>query len=189
MYPSDLMLVKRFQRGNTKAFDYLLVKYQRRIYGIAYNFTHNTDDAFDLTQEVFVRAFIALHSFKRESNFYTWLYRIAQNVCIDYVRKRNRYQVVDLDDNQINAEPKLLAYVRSIEPTKKVESEELKREIANAVTQLRSRQKQAFILRHYEGLTIKEIAKTMECQLGTVKAHLSHANHRLRQLLAPYVEG
>lgn len=184
----DLKLDKRFQKGDIQAFDDLVVKYQRRVYEIAYSFTHNVDDAYDLAQDIFVRAFKSLYAFKRESAFYTWLYRIAQNVCIDYVRRRNRFQVMDLDDEQINSEPKLFVSVKTALPNRKVELEELEAEIKDAIRQLPIKQKQAFILRHYEGKTLKEMAEIMECQLGTVKAHLFHATRKLRQLLASYVE-
>lgn len=184
----DLKLDERFQKGDIQAFDDLVVKYQKRVYEIAYSFTHNVDDAYDLAQDIFVRAFKSLYAFKRESAFYTWLYRIAQNVCIDYVRRRNRFQIMDLDDEQINSEPKLFVSVKTAFPNRKVELEELEGEIKNAIRQLPIKQKQAFILRHYEGKTLKEIAEIMECQLGTVKAHLFHATRKLRQLLASYVE-
>jgi RNA polymerase sigma-70 factor (ECF subfamily) len=187
---SDLKLDERFQKGDVQAFDDLIVKYQKRVYEIAYGFTHNVDDAYDLAQDIFVRAFKSLYAFKRESAFYTWLYRIAQNVCIDYVRRRNRFQVMGLDDEQINlnSEPKLFVSVMTAPPNRKVELEELEAEIKNAIRQLPIKQKQAFILRHYEGRNLKEMAEIMGCQLGTVKAHLFHATRKLRQLLAPYVE-
>jgi RNA polymerase sigma-70 factor (ECF subfamily) len=184
---SDLKLVERFQKGDIKAFDVLVSKYQKRVYEIAYSFAHNVDDAYDLSQDVFVRVFKSLRSFKKEADFYTWLYRISQNACIDYVRKRNRSQILELDDELINSEPKMFISSKSLSPNKKVELEELEREIKKAITQLPVKQKQAFILRHYEGKTLKEISGIMECQLGTVKAHLFHATRRLRQLLAPYV--
>lgn len=178
----------QFQRDDIQAFDDLVVKYQKRVYEIAYGFTHNVDDAYDLSQDIFVRAFKSLYSFKRESAFYTWLYRIAQNACIDYIRKRNRFQVIDLEDEQINSEPKMFVSAKTVLPNRKVELEELEMEIKNAIKQLPIKQKRAFILRYYEGRTLKEIAEIMECRLGTVKAHLFHSTRRLRQLLAPYVE-
>lgn len=170
-----------------QAFDNLVVKYQKRVYEIAYSFTHNVDEAYDLSQDIFVKAFKSLYSFNKGSAFYTWLYRIAQNTCIDYIRKRNRFQFIDLDDELVNSETKIFVSVRGESPSKKVELEELEEEIKNAIRQLPVKQKQAFILRHYERKTLKEMAEIMGCQLGTVKAHLFHATRRLREILAPYV--
>ncbi len=185
----DEFLVKRFQSGDLRAFDELVLKYQKRIYDLAYSFTHHVDDALDLSQEIFLRAFKALKNFKGNSAFYTWLYRIAKNACIDYTRKRKRYKDVAWDDNILSNKQNLYGGVSNDMPDRYAEQRELEREISKAIEQLPPRQKQVFILRHYEGLALKEIAERLKLRIGSVKAHLFNATRTLRKLLTPYVEG
>jgi RNA polymerase sigma-70 factor (ECF subfamily) len=166
-----------------------VIKYQKRIYELAYNFTHHVDDAFDLSQEIFLRVFKALDNFKGESAFYTWLYRIAKNVCIDYTRKRKRYQNVALEDDILSNRQNWYRVKSNDMPDEHVERKELGLEISKAIEQLPPRQKQVFILRHYEGLALKEIAEKLGLRIGSVKAHLFNATRTLRKLLTPYVEG
>ena len=185
----DGFLVKRFKSGDTRAFDELVLKYQKQIYELAYNFTHHVDDAFDLSQEIFLRAFKALDKFKGEAAFYTWLYRIAKNACIDYTRKRKRYQNVALEDDILFSYQNSYRGISNDMPDKNAERKELEIEISKAIEQLSPRQKQVFILRHYEGLALKEIAEKLGLRIGSVKAHLFNATRMLRKLLTPYVEG
>ena len=185
----DRFLVEQILSGDTQAFGKLVSKYQKRIYDLAYNFTHHVDDAWDLSQEIFLRAFKALKNFKGESTFYTWLYQIARNACIDYTRKRKRYQNVALDDNILSQKHNFYKVVSYDMPDRYVERKELEAVISQAIAQLPPRQKQVFILRHYEGLALKEIADELGLRIGSVKAHLFNATRALRKLLTPYVEG
>jgi len=187
----DRLLVEKAQSGDTRAFDELVLKYQNRIYELVYGFTHNNrDDAFDLSQEVFLKAFNSLNKFKGNSTFYTWLYKIAHNAGIDYTRKRKKHRRnVSLDDDTSISKHNLYSKVSSDMPDKQVERMELGREIAKAVDQLPPRQKQVWLLRYYEGMALKEIAKELELRIGSVKAHLFNATRTLRKLLTPYVEG
>jgi len=185
----DEFWVKRFKSGDTSAFDELVLKYQNRIYELAYNFTHHVDDAFDLSQEIFLRVFKALKNFKGESTFYTWLYRIAKNACIDYTRKRKRYQNIALEDDTSANKQNLHPGLSNNMPDKHAEQKELEVEISKAIEQLSPRQKQVFVLRHYEDLALKEIAEELGLRIGSVKAHLFNATRTLRKLLTPYVEG
>ena len=185
----DGFLVKRFKSGDTRAFDELVLKYQKQIYELAYNFTRHVDDAFDLSQEIFLRAFKALDKFKGEAAFYTWLYRIAKNACIDYTRKRKRYQNVALEDDILFSYQNSYRGISNDMPDKHAERKELEVEISKAIEQLSPRQKQVFIFRHYEGLALKEIAEKLGLRIGSVKAHLFNATRMLRKLLTPYVEG
>jgi RNA polymerase sigma-70 factor (ECF subfamily) len=182
----DLDLVQRFQRGDVTAFDLLVTKYQSKIYDIAHHYTRNAEDAYDLAQEVFERAFKSLGAFRKKSSFYTWLYRIAVNACIDYVRKRSRLQAVPIEEwacsyDLRNAGP-------SYSPAEAVELQELKHQITKAIDQLPPKQKAAFILKRQEGLSLKEIAEIFGRSEGTIKAHLFHATHKLMELLGPYLE-
>ncbi|MFQ6041478.1 MAG: RNA polymerase sigma factor [Candidatus Poribacteria bacterium] len=183
----DKFLVERFQQGDNEAFDELVRKYQNKIYELAYRFTHNVEDALDLSQEIFLRAFKSLGGFKGESNFYTWLYRIAQNLCIDYTRHKK----VSLKTVAFPADTSSPKYVLTgatyISPDKLVEAKELENAIARAIDMLPSRKRSVFILRYYEGLDLKSIAEILGCRVGTVKAHLSYGRRMLKKMLSPYL--
>lgn len=186
MADEDLDLVERFQRGDVTAFELLVTKYQSKIYDIAYRYTHNAEDAYDLSQEVFERVFKSLGRFRRKSSFYTWLYRIAVNACIDYGRQRSRSQTVSIEEwacshESLSADP-------SYSPAKAVELQELKHQIAKAIDQLPPKQRTVFILKRQEGLSLEEIARILGRSVGTIKAHLFHATHKLMDLLGPYLE-
>jgi RNA polymerase sigma-70 factor (ECF subfamily) len=188
MQDKDKFLVERFKQGDNRAFDELVRKYQKKIYNLAYHFTHNADDALELSQEIFLRAFKSLLNFKGESNFYTWLYRIAQNLGIDYTRsKKRRLKTVALTED-IYSKKYVLSNVAFASPSKLAEAKELKNEIEKAVDMLPPREKSAFILKYYEGLDLKSIAEILGCRVGTVKAHLSHGRSKLKKLLSPYME-
>jgi RNA polymerase sigma-70 factor (ECF subfamily) len=182
----DLDLVERFQRGDVTAFELLVTKYQNKIYDIAYRYTRNAEDAYDLSQEVFERVFKSLGRFRKKSSFYTWLYRIAVNACIDYGRQRSRFQAVPIEEWARSHEP--LSAGPSYSPVEAVELQELKHQIAKAIDQLPPKQRTVFIMKRQEGLSLEEIAQTLGRSVGTIKAHLFHATHKLMDLLGPYLE-
>lgn len=184
----DRYLVKKAQTGDTQAFGELVQKYQKRIYELAYNFTHHPEDAYDLSQEIFLKAFKAVKRFESKSTFYTWIYRIAKNACIDYTRRRGSHTNVSFTEEFPSDDflfpPKCTEDVT----IRCLEQAELGQKIRDAIQQLSPRQKQVFILRHYEGLALREIADVLHLRVGSVKAHLFSATRKLRELLAPYLE-
>ncbi|MFC1716367.1 RNA polymerase sigma factor [Candidatus Poribacteria bacterium] len=173
--------VERFQSGEFDAFDEIVNKYRERVYNLAYRVTHNAEDAFDISQEVFIKVFRSLGRLKDTSAFDAWLRRVAMNACLDHLRRRSTEQ--NLECSTLVQE-----HISSNERTDgPVEDGELRGMISRAVNQLPKRQKKVFMLRHYEGLTLKEIAEALNCSPGTVKAHLFRATRRVRKLLTPYV--
>jgi RNA polymerase sigma-70 factor (ECF subfamily) len=182
----DLELVTRFQNGDAAAFGPLVSKYQGKIYDIAYYHTHDTEDAYDLSQEVFERAFKSLSGFKRKSSFYTWLYRIAINACIDYGRKKSRLQTVPIEEWVSTHESSNTGSDSS--PVDDVELDELRQQITKAIDQLPPKQRAVFIMKRQDELSLEEIADILGRSVGTIKAHLSHATHKLMDLLEPYLE-
>ena len=186
MEDEDLDLVEKFERGDITAFDLLVNKYQNKIYDIAYRYTRNVEDAYDLSQEIFERAFKSLRGFRRKSSFYTWLYRIAVNACIDHGRQRSRFKAIPIEEWASSHEP--LSTGPSYSPAASVELQELRHQIAKAIDQLPPKQRTVFILKRQEGLSMKEIARILGRSEGTIKAHLSHATHKLIDLLSPYLE-
>ncbi len=186
MADEDLDLVKRFQSGDATAFDPLVRKYQDKVYDIAYYHTRNAEDAYDLSQEVFERAFKSLGRFRRKSSFYTWLYRIAVNACIDHGRKRSRLQTVPIEEWTSSHES--FSTGSDYSPAENIELAELKYQIDRAIDQLPPKQRAVFIMKRQEGLSMKEIAQILGRAEGTVKAHMHHATHKLMDLLSPYLE-
>ena len=180
-------LVTRFQSGDTGAFNTLVLKYQTRIAKLIYRHINDAETTKDLCQEVFLKAFKALPNFKRESAFYSWLYRIAMNCCIDFLRQQKRRQTFVFEELAAGPE-ELLLISKHPSPSQMIEMEELGDIIEKAVNQLPPKQQNVFRLRYEQSLQIKEIAALIKRSEGTVKTHLHHAHRRLRELLRPYVE-
>ncbi len=183
---ADIDLVDRFQHGDVAAFESLVKKYQNKVYDIVYHYTHDVEDAYDLSQEVFERAFKSLGGFKKKSTFYTWLYRIAVNACIDYGRKRSRLQVVPLEDWSSLRDS--LVAGSGYSPAEAALMQELEQQITRAIDQLPPKQRAVFIMKRLDGLSLEEIAQILGRKVGTIKAHLSHATHKLMDLLGPYLQ-
>lgn len=183
-HADSAVLVEHFQDGDIEAFDEIVDRYREDIYRIAYYFTRNCEDAYDISQEVFIKVFKSLSRLKKSSTFGLWLRRIVVNTCIDYLRKQSKEQ--SLDNFPYSGHRQAVnAYVEH--PDSPMENRELRNAISEAVEQLPKRQRTVFTLRHYEDLSLKEIARTLRCPVGTVKANLFHATRNLRKLLADYV--
>ena len=176
------VLVERFQSGEFDAFDEIVNECRNRVYKLAYRFTHNCEDAWDISQEVFIKVFKSLGKLNDSSAFDAWLRRVTINACMDHLRRQPNEHIMEdiayFDQEYI---------VGSGHTDGPVEDGELRKMISRAVNQLPRRQKKVFMLRHYEGLALKEIAEALNCSLGTVKAHLFRATRRMRKLLMPYV--
>jgi len=157
---ADEILVKQFQTGSQRAFDELMKRYERKIFGYLLRSVRNYEDAEELTLEVFFKAYRALSSWEPKAKFSTWLYTIASNLSIDYHRSKARHPVDVLEDEEI-VETKLVANDLSSNPEKHVEEMERGRIIREAVDELSSKQKEVFMLTRYEGLPIREVAETL----------------------------
>lgn len=180
-------LVEQFQNGEQAAFNDLMLRYQGRIYNVIHRHVRDPEDAYDLMQEVFLKAFTALGKFQRKSAFYSWLYRVAVNVCMDFLRWKARQNPSIAWDDVTPSEVACLSEHRTILPDEFAERNELHHKIQESVMQLPPQQQTAFVLRHRDGLQLKEIAVVMGRSEGTIKAHLFHANQRMRDMLTPYL--
>ncbi|MDQ1327731.1 MAG: hypothetical protein QG641_1014 [Candidatus Poribacteria bacterium] len=180
----DKLLVEKFQQGDNNAFDELVKKYQDKIYGQCYHFTYDAGDALDLTQEIFIRVFQSLGNFKAQSSFYTWLFRIVHNTCIDYTRHKKAY----LDAENIYSEYAFDKAEQSL-PSKLAEAKELEDEVSKAMNMLSSQARSAIILRYYEDLDYKSISEILGCRIGTVKANISKGMRMLKNMLPSYLTG
>ena len=173
------------QQGDTEAFNPLVTKYQHRIYSLIYRQVHNTETAKDLTQDTFVKAYSAIREFKGDAACYTWLYRIAQNVCIDFFRRQQAraktFSPEEVDDtlHGTNTHPS---------PCQLMEQKELRAILRTAQQHLPPMRKKVFTLRYQEELPIKAIAKRLGKSEGTIKTHISKAKSQLRELLRPYLQ-
>lgn len=182
----DEALIDQFKKGDLSAFDELMSKYSRKIRYLAYRMTNNYEDAEDITQEVFVRVFKALPTWKPRASFYTWLRTIALNLCIDHHRTRIRRQTQPLESRD--------GFVMNIpadsssNPLRSTEADELRGRILLATEKLSPRQRKAFMLVSYGGLSLKEAAEIMGCAVGTIKAHLNRATTKMRDLLKDLFE-
>lgn len=181
-------LVERFQNGEQEVFNELVIKYQGKIYNLVYKYVPNSETAKDLSQEIFIKAFRALPHFKRQSAFYSWLYRIATNLCIDFIRQQKRGQALSLEDFTTDGNNEMVFNDASPLPPDQLETKELGCIIGQAVQQLPPKQQRVFNLRYQDGLQLKEIAAQLDRSEGTIKAHLHHAHKRLQTLLVPYLK-
>lgn len=180
---TDEELVARSKTGDTESFNQLVKRWERPIFALAYRTLGREEDARDVTQETFLRAFRALSGFKGDAKFSSWLYRIALNLCRDWMRKERRAPLVAVPEG---VEVEQLAADQG--PAETVEDlaarAELGREVAKAMAHLPEEQRHAIILKEYHGLTFQEIADLMHCPLSTVKTRVYQGLSTLRKQLA-----
>ena len=181
-------LVARVQNGDTEAFNPLVYKYQEKIYNLIYRKVRDHETAEDLCQEVFLKAWQALPNFKGHSVFYSWLYQIAVNCSIDFLRKRDRGKVLGFEELPQNADDTLQMTDVQPSPCEVLERKELGHIIRKAVYRLPPGQRSVFYLRHWEELSIKEIASRLGKSENTVKTYLHYAHRKLRNMLRPYLQ-
>jgi RNA polymerase sigma-70 factor (ECF subfamily) len=180
MKPTDEELVDAFQRGDTSAFDELVARWQRRIMGAIYRVVGREEDARDICQEAFLKAYRALGGFKREARFSSWMYQIALNLCRDRLRRRRGRTFLALDDASAADEILPGLHVDAVEG---LEVADLSRLVAAAVAALPEEQREVIVLKEYEGMTFVEIAATLQVPVSTVKTRLYRGLDVLRVAL------
>ena len=181
MAPSDEELVAAFQDGDASAFDQLVRRWDRRIHGAIYRVVGADEDARDLCQEAFLKAYRGLGTFKREARFSSWLYQIALNVCRDRIRRRRGKVSVSLDELDDSGDVRLRA--SSPSPLELVEARDLSRMVESAMAALTADEREVIVLKEYQGLTFPEIAEALEVPLSTVKTRLYRGLAQLRHRL------
>jgi RNA polymerase sigma-70 factor (ECF subfamily) len=185
MVDQDRSLAARAQAGDLRAFETLVERHRRRIYSLAYRMTCTHEDADDILQETFVRAYCNLRRFDPERPFANWLYTIAANLCLDRQRRLKREKRVAWDDVEGGRAEMEAAPSRT--PDRVAENGELRGQIEEAIARLPERQRAALVLFEVEDLKITEVAELMECSEGAVKSTLHRARRRLRDELREYV--
>ena len=185
---SEKDLITKAQQGDQMAFEQLIYNYDRAVLSIAMKYVRDSDDTKDIYQEVFIRVFRGLKKFEFRSEFSTWLFRITTNVCITYKTRKKEQMIVSLQEefteDQTEYETKYLVY-KGISPEEETSGKDLGILISNAVDSLSTKQRITFVLKHYEGYKIREIAEMLNCKEGTVKKYLFEAVNNLKKKLKP----
>ena len=173
-------LIERSRKGDSEAFGVLVERYQRRVVGVALAVVHNQDDAIELAQETFVRAYENLSKFESRSSFSTWLYRIAANLAIDFWRREGRHVVLHGEDaeTEIGKLPNLTG-----DSFKEVSRSELSARLKQALEELTPEHRAVILLREVEGMSYDEISDVLQCPRGTVMSRLHYARTHLRNIL------
>ena len=187
---AEMDLIRRARAGDLEAYDDLIKRYQERIYATIYHMTSNHEDANDLAQESFIKAYHALKSFKGGSRFYTWLYRIAVNKTINFLKQRKNRTHMSLNDLDFNAEhdPDLVALISDNTPRRAAGLTELKEKLNAALLKLSEQHRLVVVLHDVQGQSHEEIAKVMDCNIGTVRSRLFYARQQLQGFLAEYLK-
>jgi RNA polymerase sigma-70 factor (ECF subfamily) len=173
-------LIERSRKGDSEAFGILVERYQRRVVGVALAVVHNQDDAIELAQETFIRAYENLSKFESRSSFSTWLYRIAANLAIDFWRREGRHVVLHGEDADNEISRMASAHGDSF---KEVSRSELSERLKQALEELTPEHRAVILLREVEGLSYDEISEVLQCPRGTVMSRLHYAREHLRGIL------
>lgn len=186
----DVVLVRSSQDGDLRAFDELVRRYQQRVYATVYHMTSNHEDADDLTQESFIKAYKALKRFKGDSSFYTWVYRIAVNRTINFLKQRNRrsfHMSLNDMDMQVEKDADLLMFISDKTPRRDVRLNELQEKLNEALMKLSETHRLTVTLHDIQGMSHEEIGKIMDCNTGTVRSRLFYARQQLQAHLSEYL--
>jgi RNA polymerase sigma-70 factor (ECF subfamily) len=189
---SELDLVRQSQAGNTEAFDQLVSRYRTRVFGMIYNMVHNEQDAWDLAQDSFVKAWKSIERFRGQSSFYTWIYRIIMNVTIDWLRKKQvKGAGAEFDDaiqlKEINPASRTVPKADPL-PHERMEQREIRQRIDAAIAQLTPEHRAVILMKEIEDMQYHEIAESLECSIGTVMSRLFYARKKLQNLLRDVYE-
>lgn len=189
---SELDLVRRCQAGDTEAFDELVTRYRTRVFGMIYNMIHSEQDAWDLAQDSFVKAWKSIKRFRGQSSFYTWIYRIVMNVTIDWARKKQiKAGGAEFDDaiplKEIDPASKTVPKVDAL-PYETMERTEIRARIDRAIAQLSPEHRAVILMKEIEEMQYHEIAEALGCSIGTVMSRLFYARKKLQNLLRDVYE-
>jgi len=184
----DRQLIKACQSGDVRAFETLVIRHRGKVYAMVQNMIKNEVDAWDLSQEIFLKVWKALPKFEARAKFSTWLYRITHNVVYDWLRKRKIDSVGELDDGILNQSDIAVGSRTSpsvpARPDQALVNSELGERINAALATLNAEHRETILLREVQGFDYKEIAKAMDCSLGTVMSRLYYARKKLQALLS-----
>ena len=186
----DYAYVKRVQGGDVAAFDHLILKYRERLFSIIYNMTLNREDAADLTQESFIKAFRSLNRFKGRSSFFTWLYRIAVNATLTHLKKNRlrRFFSFETLNEEVRSSEIVEALATRTNSDRSALLKELQEKLNEALYKLSPKHRTVVVLFEIEGLSHQEISEIMKCSVGTVRSRLHYAKQQLQAYLQDYLD-
>jgi len=176
-------LIKKAKKGDIAAFEELVRLHEKKVYTIAYKYMGNYEDAGDITQETFIKAYQVIETFRGEASFGTWVYRIAANKALDELRKRKKFQITSLEE-EIELEAGSVSKEIAAEdatPEEYYLQQETGQYLQQLLNEMREEYKVVIIMREVEGRTYEEMAKALDCSLGTVKSRLSRARNHLKE--------
>jgi RNA polymerase sigma-70 factor (ECF subfamily) len=190
----DLTLVKRVRNGDQRAFKLLVERYQRKVYAVALGMLKDKEEAMDVSQEAFIKVYKYLDHFKGDASFYTWLYRITSNICIDVIRKRagsggehaefDETMPMDVSETNIGA----LGSRLGTNPQKSALRRELAEKIQEALAAVPEKHRAILLLREIEGMSYEDLSRTLDIPKGTVMSRLFHARAKVQKILSQYLE-
>ena len=185
---ADLTLVRRAKKGDYRAFDLLVLKYQSRIVSIAFKFVKEIQLAEDISQESFIKAYRSIDSFREESAFYTWLYRITANTAKNYLVSKGRRKESSISELSISENEDFFELPTNDSPEQILMAQSLKDTIYDALSGLPEDTRTALSLREFEGLNYEEIAEIMNCPVGTVRSRIFRGREALENLISPITD-
>jgi RNA polymerase sigma-70 factor (ECF subfamily) len=188
--PEDLRdeeLVSLCQKGEKQFFEVLVRRYMEKAFRIALDFTHNVEEAKDLSQDALLRAYSRINQFDGRSSFYTWFYRLVVNLCLDYTRRKGKLFWERLDGVTEDGYTRSELTDNVSRPDREAMAGEAKRRVNQTLQAMPNKQRTAFLLRNHQGLSITDIAKVLETTEGTVRVYLHRAVAALRQSLVEFV--
>jgi len=187
MEPTDAVFVSRTRAGDAEAFGALVERHSRALFRLAYRMTGNEQDAEDIVQESFLKAYRQLAQFDERACFGTWLYRIATNSALDLVRARKRRVAQAAGADEEAEDPVLALPSGEPGPEREASSAEVRDRLADAMKDLSATERAAFVLRHFEGMRIEEVSRVLDCNPGAAKHSVFRAVQKLRRALEPMV--
>jgi RNA polymerase sigma-70 factor (ECF subfamily) len=187
---ADELLVSRAQSGDTFAFDQLVVRYSPRLYGMIYHMTSNKEDANDLTQDVFAKAYRSLNRFRGRSSFYTWIYAIGTNMTLNFLKKRNRRAAWSLDnlDSGIQNDEAMVDLAHAANPRHQSDLNELQKKLNEAMQSLSNAHRAVVTMFDIQGIPHAEISKILKISEGTVRSRLFYAHRQLQGYLEEFIK-
>ncbi|MBK8237905.1 MAG: sigma-70 family RNA polymerase sigma factor [Deltaproteobacteria bacterium] len=190
----DHQLVEACKGGDRRAFQALYERYERKVFAVAYGFLRNQEDALDVVQEAFIKVHRYLPNFEGQSSFYTWLYRIVANLCIDHIRRNTRKKDVEFDDKlrhdgeQDTSPAEALPASIMANPGEAVENKEILAAVEDSLKYLSDKHRAVIVMRELQGLSYADMAKAMNCSKGTIMSRLFHARRKMQKLLRQRLE-
>ncbi len=187
---ADNILIDRVRGGDVAAFDILVHQYRERIYSVIYNLTSNREDAMDLTQEAFIKAYQSIDSFKGKSSFYTWIYRIAVNNTLSHLKKHRNRKFLSFDNltNEASQSDIFDAIAAKTKTEKATLMNELQEKLNEALQKLSLKHRTVVVLFEIEGLSHEQISEIIKCSVGTVRSRLHYAKQQLKVYLKDFTD-